>query len=169
MDQDTYPGLQIDEHLGFQRRLWKVQKIAFWVLAALLVGAVLGFFGPGLISYKEEQDSAGQLQAKYHRWLRFGSPGMLQFEIQGGSTSDGKAQIWIDRKYVEAVQIESIVPEPESVKAGEDRFLYEFDLEDSQRSAGILFHFVPRESGPLEGQAALGGNTPVEIGQFVYP
>ena len=169
MNQNTFPGLEIDEDIEFQRRAWKVQKIAFWVLVALLAAAVLGFFGPGLISYREAQDGEGQLKAKYHRWLRFGSPGTLQFEIKGGSTSEGKAQIWIERRYIESLQIESIVPEPESVKTGEDRFVYEFSLEDSQRSAGIFFHFVPRESGSLNGRAALGNNLPLEISQVVYP
>ncbi|HKR79410.1 MAG TPA: hypothetical protein VJR69_06875 [Nitrospira sp.] len=43
-------GIQIDEDLRFQARIWRIERIGWWGIAAILAAAIAGLFGRGPIS-----------------------------------------------------------------------------------------------------------------------
>jgi hypothetical protein len=163
--------LEISENLDFQRRVWAFQRVG-WVLMALVVlVALLGLLGPGLLSTsaKAENENANLSIREYERFLRFFKPTDLRLQLDPGATTDGEAHVWLDRQYVEGFQVQRVTPEPESVEVGPDRLTYVFNVDELEGPTAVAFNLQPQKFGRLQGQVGLEGEEPVSFGQFVYP
>jgi hypothetical protein len=163
--------LQINEDLGFQRRLWRFQTIGRIVMALVLVAALLGLLGPGLLSNGASDDSpqAGLGVKEYERFLRFMKPTTLRIGLEPGAVMEGEARIWLDRQYVEGFQIQHVTPQPERVEAGSRGLTYVFNVEDPNQPTAFWFDLQPQKMGLLQGRVGLEGKEPVSFKQFVYP
>lgn len=169
-EADRHPGLEIDDDMRFQRRAWVVQRFGAGVLALLLAGAAAGVFGGGALSRETVRSGDGRLEMEHERFARFQSPARMEFAFApGAAEADGKVRVWLDREFVESVTMDSIEPEPESVVAAEDRFIYAFRVADPARSAGAAFSFHPEKFGSLPGRTGLAGKEPIAFEQFIYP
>jgi hypothetical protein len=90
-------GLQITEDLDFQHRIWKLQRIGWAVMVLLILAAVLGLFGRGILSRAVVTDAQGQLSVEYSRFARFQAPVELVVRIQ--HAADEAPSFWISREY----------------------------------------------------------------------
>jgi hypothetical protein len=70
--------LEIPEDLPFQRREWVAERVAWAVMALLIAGALLGFFGTGPLSRTTAGDEAGPLWLEYERFARLLAAGALE-------------------------------------------------------------------------------------------
>lgn len=168
-DEEQRVGdLEIHQDLEFQRRIWAVQRIGWVLMAAVIILALLGFIGPGMFN----QSSAGSREARisideYERFLRFMKPTTLRVRLN--SPSGREARVWVDRKYLQNVQVQQVTPEPERVKAGTDRMVYVFDVADPGQPTAVTFNLQPQKIGSLQGRAGLEGGRSLSFKQFVYP
>ncbi len=88
----------------------------------------------------------------------------------GPSAVQGQeAHIWIERKYLDTVKIENVMPEPESVEAGRDRLTYVFKLENPDIPTTFLFHITPQETGLHSIRVGTDGQEELHFYQFTYP
>jgi len=79
-------------------------------------------------------------------------------------------RVWVDREYLEGLQVRGVTPEPEGVRAGSDGLTYVFENGAGGRPATVTFDDVqPQGVGPLEGRVGLEGEEPVGFRQFVCP
>ena len=164
--------LEIDENLDFQRRVWAFQRVGWVVMALVVLAALLGLLGPGLLSTsaKAENEDANLSIREYERFLRFFKPTDLRLQLDPGAATDGEARVWLDREYVEGFQVQKVTPEPESVEVGPDRLTYVFNVdEELDKPTAVTFNLQPQKFGRLQGQIGLEGEEPVSFGQFVYP
>jgi hypothetical protein len=162
-------SLEIDEDLTFQRRMWRVRPMGFAILWAILVAAVLGLFGGGLFSSARATDGTGHLRVEYERFARFQSPLVLRFRMEPPAARERQVRVWIDRRYLEAIKIESLVPEPVRSEAAEDRIVFTFDLADADRPASGAIHFQAEKIGLLRARVGLEGKAAATFNQLVFP
>jgi hypothetical protein len=66
--------LEIEEYIGFQRRDWAVRHIAWAILALVVLAALLGLFGNGILSKANLGDDEMPLQLEYERFGRYKAP-----------------------------------------------------------------------------------------------
>ena len=171
-EQGRYGGdLELNENMGSQRRLWRFQTAGRVVTVLVLLAALLGLLGPGLLSNGASADSAQvELGVKeYERFLRFMKPTTLRIGLEPGALTQREARVWLDRQYIEGMQIQHVTPEPESMEAGPTRLTYVFNIEDPDQSTAFSFDLQPQKMGLLEGRVGLEGEEPVSFKQFVYP
>jgi hypothetical protein len=171
-EQGRHRGdLQINEDIGFQRRIWRFQTVGRVVMALVLLAALLGLLGPGLLSNHASADSpqAALGVKEYERFLRFMKPTTLRIGLEPGAVTEREARVWFDRQYIEGVQIQHITPQPESVEAGSKGLTYVFNVEDPNQSTAFSFDLQPQKMGLLQGRVGLEGEEPVSFKQFVYP
>src|SRR5215210_220490 len=164
-------NLQINENIDFQRRIWGFQTVGRVVMALVLLAALLGLLGPGLLSNGASAESPqAELGVKeYERFLRFMKPTTLRIGLEPGAVTEREARVWLDRQYIEGMQIQHVTPEPESMEAGPTRLTYVFNIEDPDQSTAFSFDLQPQKMGLLEGRVGLEGEEPVSFKQFVYP
>jgi hypothetical protein len=115
-------SLQVHENLVFERRLWRVQRIGWIVIAALLLLALAGLFGNGPLSHAVA--SAGTLQVSYERFAHADAPATLRIDVR--QPSEGTVRVAINREYLDTLRVEHILPEPLRTVSGGEEHTFEF-------------------------------------------
>ncbi|HEX5499407.1 MAG TPA: hypothetical protein VFX03_09280 [Thermomicrobiales bacterium] len=158
--------LDVKQDVEFQRREWRVQRIGWIVILAILAAAALGLFGSGPLSQASVR--AGPITVAYSRFDRRRSPTELNITIAGAS---GRRQIelWIDRSYLDHVNVERISPPPQSSRAGDDRTIFVFALDSQAETAAIGFAIEPEAIGRFDARLGLTGGQEVAFWQLFYP
>jgi hypothetical protein len=155
--------LQLAEDLSFQRREWTAQRVGWVVLGLVLLAALAGLFGVGPLSNSSTERDG--LRLEYERFARLHQPLSLRFHFSGDRQDS--AAVSLSRKYLAAVQIEHISPQPEKVEADVDWLIYSFSTR--QGAGGATFHLKPEKFGTLSGEAKLARGEPLSFRQFIYP
>ena len=160
-------SLQIDEDLAFQRREWQVQRIAWWVLTAFVVAALLGLFGGGPLSRTAAVDATGALRVEYERFLRVGTHQRLVIRARVAKPGDQPLRLQIDRGYFDAMKVERVQPEPDSMDIGPGEVTFQFGPAAPGEIA-ILIDAEPRHAGRQQTLIRAGTGSAVAIRQFIY-
>jgi hypothetical protein len=160
--------LEINEDLGFQRRMWAFQRVGWAVLVLVVMAALFGLLGPGLLSISATVGSEGVALSveEYEQVLRYRKPTTLRLGMGAGA---GEARVWLDRKYLEGFQVQKVTPEPDSVEAGPDRLTYVFDVAELSEPTSVTFDLQPQKTGLLKGRVGLDDGEQLSFSQFVYP
>lgn len=100
-------GLQLQEHRARQRRYWRIQRVAWWGFAAIMLAAVLGLTGNGGLFHKQTIRFAHATVEipRVSRWD--GSDAMT---ITFAASSD-RPQITITQPFFDRFSVERIQPE----------------------------------------------------------
>lgn len=165
MAESHYPGLEIDEDMGFQRFAWRAQRVA-WVAGALvLVAALLGVFGNGPLSNATERD--GDFALEHDRFVRLQAPETLEFDLPvTGNT--GEAELRLSGGWVKRMEVEQVTPEPESVEGGAESLTFHFRAGEGEQVLEVSIQFEPSQPGRIRGTAE-AGEASVDFTQWVYP
>jgi hypothetical protein len=155
-------GIQINENPGFQALEWRIQRAGWVVLGLATIAASLGLFGRGFLSSASVANNG--LRLRYERWERFQRPTMIQLQI---SSNAGAKSVFIDRRYLDAIRIEGIMPQPEKVEANSRGVIYHFAGEGEPIT--VTIHLEMEQFGVVSGQINLLGGPTISFNQFVYP
>jgi hypothetical protein len=161
-------GLEITQDLSLQRREWRVQKVLWVLIAAVLIAALAGLIGPGPLSYSSVGGSG--FRVTYLRFARWQAPNSLVITASG--PQGGPLRIEINRSYLASTAVQQITPEPSSVSSTGGAYLYTFQSTGVTTSTTVTFDLQPTSMGRLHAKVAPGpgaGGSPVEFSQFVYP
>jgi len=167
--EKTAGELEIDEDLSFQRRSWAIQRMGWGVMGLILLLALLGLLGPGPLSSRRAGDPGSPLEVKYNRFIRFQSDTEMKIQLHPSAESDGAVHLWLDREFLEQVQIKQVTPPPDRVEPGTDRLVYFYKKIESNGPTAITLYFEPQGIGRLKGRIGLGKDPAVTFSQFVYP
>lgn len=158
----------IEQDLTFQRRFWKIQRIAWMIMGAALVAALLGFLGHGPFSRATLGGPDDPLRLDYDRLAQYEVASELSLRLlaQGGKP----AAVWIDREYLTKVQLDGIVPAPERTELSADRVTYLFALSSSGDQPVVITLYVRmKEAGRVRGAIGVAGGGSLSFRQFVFP
>jgi len=160
-------GIEIDEDLSFTRKEWTAQRLGWAAMAAVVLAGLLGLFGGGPLSNASTE--VGPLRVAYDRFERRHSPAELAIESALDSAEAGEVELWLGDAFLDAVEIEAFSPEPEEFRAGADRVVYTFQVDDPSRPAKIAIDYQPDQVGPVVGRLGLVDGPELEFSQWVYP
>jgi hypothetical protein len=138
-------------------------------MALLLLAALAGLIGSGPLSSRTA--SAGpSLKIQYDRFTRYHSPASLHVTVAHASGTD-QIRLAMNRSFLEAVELESVTPQPASVELATGGQTYVFDAPQlGSGDAEIVFHYRPdRTMRSLNGRIGRAGGPSLEFTQFVYP
>lgn len=164
--------LEIDQDLDYETRAYNVRRVAWWLMALIVLAALAGLFGSGPLSHTRAGEAGGPLSLEYGRFARLTAPATLEIQLGPQAAAVREARVWIDRRYLQDMQIEDMVPEPERVEAGADRLVLVFPLAASAGAPGTTsfeLHLQAQRVGPLHGRVGLEGGPSLDFHQFVYP
>jgi hypothetical protein len=156
--------IQISQDLDFQRREWTLQRVGWLVLLAVILLAALGACGNGLLASASRRTPNDALVLRYERVARHRAETLLQIDLR--TPASDTLAVWLNDSYVHAVDVEDIVPEPESIVSGNGRITYYFATEANPT---ITFHIKPNKLGPRPATLGLEGGPNVRFRQFVLP
>lgn len=167
MNPQDAEGLEIGQDLEHEKRSWLVKRIAWIVMTLAVLAALAGAAGSGPLSHRVLAQPGDSLSVEYERWIRFTGPHELVVHLAPGAGDS--ARVWLGRDYLEAMEIENVVPEPERVEAGTDRLVFVFPLVSPGNPTGVTFHLKPHHIGPTTATVGREGRPPLRFRQFVLP
>jgi len=169
-DTPQVDSIEVAEDMEFQRTSWRVQRAGWIVMLAAVVAAILGLFGQGPLAAGHAGGATAGFSVDFERFARLTAPQSLDIEIwPKARTTDSTASIWLDRDWLDAHEVSSILPEPESMSLQPDRVLYAFSAPASGVPLRIRFRLEAREFGRIEGRAGVPGGPSYSFKQLVYP
>lgn len=165
---DHATALDIGQDIEFQYREWSVQRAAWLVGAVLLIAGTLGLFGGGPLSHAAV--TSGPLTVDYDRFVRQRAPMQMTLRIDASAVNDDAVTVRIDRTYLDKVDVEHVLPEPDTVAAAGDGAVYRFAVTAGTASpVEVTFDLEPAEPGMAEGRISLDSGSSVDLTQFIYP
>ena len=171
-------NLQIEQNIRFQEREWQLQRLGWIVFAAIVIAAVLGLFGGGGVFAQKRVDSGSGLALEFSRFERRGAFAKLRIDVEPTDPSRTEFSIWIDRRYLQDMDVENITPTPVRTEFAGDRLHFVFHSRanemDKLTEAGpyrITFMLKANHFGITEGKIGLvdGANTTIRFRQLFYP
>src|SRR4051794_20576218 len=170
MPRSDQIDLDVEQDMDYHRRSWRRQRIAWVVMALLIVATLLGLFGPGLLGDSIAGAKGGPLWMAYNRFGRLQAESTtLRIHVEPGAVTGQPLRLWVSRSYLERVQVMHILPEPQSVEIAADRYVYVIAVQDMSQPASLVFHIEPAHVGLLRGQVGIEGGDTLDFSQFIYP
>ena len=158
--------LELQDDPALEQREWEIQRIAWFLMALIVTAALLGLFGAGPLSSRVVTSSDGRFWLEYNRCERFQSPSKLRLQLR--ANSQPAARVWISRKFMEKVKVDSIVPAAERVEMRDDGLVYTFSVPRAAPSS-ITFHLETEEMGSYPLRIKVDDGPPLEADHWVYP
>jgi hypothetical protein len=155
--------------MRLQERTWVLQRVAWCVMGLLVLAALAGLFATGPLSSTESRDQSDLVQVEYQRFQRHMAPSTLMIRLGPAVVSRDTVSLQFSESFVDAVQVQKIVPEPKEAKATPTGVEYTFAVADPAQSAKMRFFMRTEKIGIIAAQVGLRGREPARFRMFVYP
>lgn len=159
--------LEIQQDLEHERREWLFHRIGWILLSLLWLAGLAGLFGSGPLS--EASASGAGLRLEYDRFVRYTAPQDLRLHLGPPATGHPKVRVWVDRQYMQDMQVESVLPEPESVETGPDRIVFIIPLAEVGPPTAVTLRLQTQRIGVLDGEVGVEEGGSLRFHQIVYP
>ena len=119
-------GLEVTEDREWQEKFWTAQRIAWAVMALIIIAAIAGLTGKGgpLAAAKA---NLGYATLEYPRIARWQSDEQLTVRL--AETAPARVQLLLSPQFVKLFSVNSIEPEPSEVRATPRGHLFTFETE----------------------------------------
>jgi hypothetical protein len=165
MDKPTYPGLELCENMKLKRGEWRLHRIMWPLLYALVLAIMAGLLGGGPLSSTSAGSAGEGLVVDYERFLRHRAPDTLRVTA---NPTDKQVTLRLDNAYLRDIDIDHIMPTPARVAAEDGVVAYTFNSAPG-KPLHVSFHFQPEKIGWIQGQIRLQEGGELVFDQFVYP
>lgn len=158
----------VDE-IGFQRKEWAVQRVAWAVMAVVVVSAVAGLFGAGPVSSTTAESTDGSLEVEYDRFIRYAGTSSLSMTLSPDAVEGGKATVYLSRDLVDRWKVEAVTPTPSTESSSEEWVIYEYDVL-GETPPRIQVRYRGNHLGRHDGSVRAGEDgAPVDLWQWIHP
>jgi hypothetical protein len=162
MDELASRKYPVREHMRFQRRMWVIERVGWLVLALIVVLALLGLFGSGVLS--KSRVSAGSLTIDYARFER--ATRATRFTFHFTASPNNERRLRLNRPFLRDYEIRSIQPPP--ARGGADGIDLTFSL-SAGAGADVVIWARPHSYGAMQLEARANDEPPLKFSVFVYP
>ncbi len=163
-------GLEIGQDLGFQRREWLVQRFGWVAMGLVILAALAGLMGTGPLSQATARSPDGNLRLEYLRFERRHAPTEVRMEIDGSAVREGEVRVWVDEAFLDRIELEQVIPEPEEVLSEPGRMVYVFPaVSDPSQSIEVTFQLEQDVTGVHTDTVGLVDGPELVFWQVVYP
>jgi hypothetical protein len=116
--------LTLEQDLSFERREWRLARVAYLVLLAVMAGIAAGAFGRGPLSHGHAGTAGSALWADYERIVRFSD--RPQLVVHARPEADGTLRLLLDASLIDAFTVVDVQPPARASRARGDGVEYEF-------------------------------------------
>jgi hypothetical protein len=153
----------------FRRRALVVRRVGRTVLALIVAAALFGLLGPGPLSAAEIAAPSGLVRLEYQRFTRHVADTSLQLTLSADPSRPDTAAVWISREYLSSLNVQQVVPEPESWTAAGAGVVLTFPVSSPADRVLVQLQVRADEIGLVHGSVGVPGQEPVTFWQLVHP
>lgn len=171
MSDDSDPDLRsrdypIRENMEFQLKVWRFERIGWYVLVLLMLLGLAGMFSRGLLSSRDARSADGSIQVEYEMFHRNGSTNSMKISLHAAPQS--RIELDLAGELLDGFSIESLQPEPlrsQSLSKGMRLWVQT----DNQGQAILYLTLRGDGLGFFSSHMALRGTPGVTLDQFIFP
>lgn len=166
--QDEMENRQVpvEEDLAFQRRIWRFERIGWYLLLAVVVLTLCGLFSRGPLSSMHDVSPGGNLSVEYERFHRNGSVNTMVIRAHG--PVDGPLTIVLGKAMMEGFSVESMQPQPAAAAASPQGIKLTLATDEHGEST-LYITWRSDGLGVFDSTVAIEGGEQLSIFQFIYP
>lgn len=165
--EPDYSDLHLEEDLPFQHQQWRLERIGWCVMAAVVAAALLGLFGGvGPLNHATRTQAELPRTVTYQPFVRVMAPTDLEVRFAPAAEA---AQVWFSDAYLAVFELDNIVPAPLRSLAEDGGVRLTFSQQATHQPAVVHFTTKAREAGVCRGEIGIGPQRRLTIEQFVYP
>jgi hypothetical protein len=165
VDERTITGHNIE----YQRREWVAQRIGWALMMLFILAAFIGMLGTGVAAMTSTSAGNDALHLEYPRIARHHQPRIMTMTVAPDQVQDGKIEVWLDRAYAHQFDVQSTVPEPESVQIEPDRVVYAFQTGNADAPLVITWFYQHDGYWTVSGAIGIVDGPQVSVSQFILP
>jgi hypothetical protein len=162
-------GLEIETDSAFQERLWTLQRVAWVLMALVVIAALIGLTGRGGSYAHATVEAEGDgVALDYPRIARWQAADQMVLRIP--DPSGDRIDVTLSGKFAELFTVESVQPQPASSAAVADGHRLTFDLgsEAGPRSINFTLRAL-KPALPTGFEVAAGDGPPLRARTVVLP
>lgn len=159
--------LQIDDDMDFQRKEWRIERIAWIIMVLLALAGLLGLFGEGPLSNVNAAN--GPIEVQYDRFERLLSPAQMVVQVGPAGAQNEEVRLRVGRKLLDGLQVQNITPQPDSMELMPEEIVYVFNVKEPNAPMRITFDMQTAKAGSHGGQIGIENGAAVDVRQFIYP
>jgi hypothetical protein len=165
MRPSSPPELDISDDPHFQNREWKLQRLFWFLMYAVLLAVMLGAIGKGVLSYASLGSTDGHLKFEYERLLRYRAGDEMRITV---SSPYDTTRVSFDSDYFRQIGIRRVFPEPKNILMTEDTAIMIFESISTEPTM-VTITISPDHIGSHHGWISVDGGPRHPFTQFVYP
>ncbi|WP_243247581.1 hypothetical protein [Pseudomonas maioricensis] len=154
------------EDIQLQRKVWKFERLGWYVLLAVVILTLLGLFSRGPLSSLVAVSDPGDLTVEYERFHRSGGSNSMIIRTQGKAGQT--VTVLIGKGMLESFSIDSIQPQP-ITSTGTSEGLALTLMADKRGDATLYVSWKSSGLGLIRSEIAIAGGGHIPITQFIYP
>jgi hypothetical protein len=151
------------------RRALMVRRVGRAVLALILAAAVCGLLGPGPLSEADVSSPSGLVRMEYQRFARHVADTSVQLTVRPDPAEPEAARVWISAQYLSALNVQQVVPEPDSWTTVDDGVVLTFPVGGPDDRVVVQMQVRAEAIGLVRGAVGVPGREPAGFWQLVYP
>jgi hypothetical protein len=155
--------LEIDEDQNFERREYWFERVGQLAMLLLAIAALTGVLGRGPLSKRSVYTE--NLKIDFEHFIRKSADTQITVHM---NTSGGKQSFWLDKEFLEKVEVTRIEPEPENKVVGEHGIQYQFATLAKQ-SGDIVIQFQPETWGRMQAKIKDDAGNIALLNFLAYP
>jgi hypothetical protein len=167
-EQDDHRSRQfpVNEDMSYQLKVWRFERVGWYVLVLLVILTLLGLFSRGPLSTRELQSGDGRIGVEYELFHRNGSINPLVIHLKGQPSEVLEVELGGD--WMEGFSIETQQPQPlRTSGAGQGMKLW--IQADAQGQASLYLSTLGEGLGFYHSRIAMPGGAVVSFDQFIFP
>ena len=156
----------IREDMAYQLKVWRFERVGWYVLVLVVLMGLMGVFSRGLLSSRDVRSEDGKVRVEYEMFHRNGSTNSMKITLS--STSDSQVELELAGQLLEGFSIETLQPEPLRSRSSSQgiRLWLQTDL-DGQATLYITLR--GDGLGFYRSQISSPGTNSLKLVQFIFP
>ncbi|MDR0209962.1 MAG: hypothetical protein LBJ33_12435 [Pseudomonas putida] len=156
----------VEEDMAMQQRVWRFERLGWYLLSGVVLLALAGVFGRGPLSHAQASSADGRVLVQYARLSRSGVLESLQIRVRG--PSNGQVQVLLDGDLFREASLETVQPQP--LRSRSEGQGLKLQLGTGTDGTATLYLSLRAETpGRLQGRVSLGPDSEARFSTFIYP
>jgi len=143
---------------GQTRAFWWLSRVAWALMALLIVAALAGLMGSGPLSRATRTVAVtgnGRALLEYPRFTRYNTEESMQVTVEAPDATGDTLQMTLSPALNDQLQIRDVTPPPDSVSMSQDGAVYEWSVEDWSQPVLINISFYAGDWGRVRGDVGV--------------
>jgi hypothetical protein len=165
-DEGRNRNYPVQEHMRWQRIEWRIQRLGYVILLAVVISGACGLFSKGFLSDREIVSSNGMLHVKYERFGRQQSDMAMTLRLQ---PQRALYHVTLSGDGVDNFQLQSIQPQPLRAESRDRSLTLWYQTQSLNHGASIWLGGQPQSPGKYTFVISDSEGDNVQFTQWVYP